>query len=90
MKIKDLFEAIAPVGTTSNPVAPNGIAPTTTPSPTQPGAAAVSGNTAALADPKMQAAQLAKQKQEKDKQRQALQAQIAALQKQMADLNKTV
>lgn len=46
------------------------------------------GNTAAIQSPGMQAAQLMKQKQEKDQQKKAIQDQITALQKQLADLNR--
>ncbi len=59
-------------------------------------AGTMTGNVAALSDPKMQAANLAKQRQEKDKQKRAvqdqiknLQTQISGLQKQLSDINRT-
>lgn len=86
MRINDLFETIAPVGTapasagTINPAAP-----------------AVGGNVADLSNPAVQAAQMAKQRQDKEKQKQMIQTQIKAaqqqllaLQKQQQDLNKSV
>ena len=86
MKIAELVEAITSVG-------PSTMATTT---PTQP-QGQVSGNVQQLGDPRLQAAQLAVQKQEKEKQKQqvaaeikAKQAEILALQKQQIDLNKTV
>jgi hypothetical protein len=82
MKISDLIEAIAPVGTTTAPA---------------PAAPAVGGNVADLSNPAVQAAQMAKQKQDKEKQKQMIQTQIKAaqqqllaLQKQQQDLNKSV
>lgn len=60
----------------------------TVPSTAAP-AGSLSGNVAALQDPRIQAANLAKQKQDKDKQKRAIQDQITALQKQLADLNRT-
>ena len=77
MRYSELFEQM-PIG--SVPATPIGITP---PVP------ALSGNTGALQDPKMQAANLAKQQQEKIKQKKVIQDQITALQKQLADLNKT-
>ena len=64
--------------------------PPTTPTGTPPQAStpAVAGNTAPLADPRLQAAQLAKQKQDKEKQKQMVQDQIKAAQQQLADLQK--
>lgn len=82
MKIAELVEAITSVGPTTTPTQPQG---------------QVSGNVQQLGDPRLQAAQLAVQKQEKEKQKQqvaaeikAKQAEILALQKQQIDLNKTV
>lgn len=59
--------------------------------PTLAGSAqpAVTGNTAALSNPALQAANLAQQKKQRDEQKRAIQAQIAALQKQLSDLNRT-
>lgn len=51
--------------------------------------ATVGGNAADLADPKIQAANLAQRNKEKIEQRRAIQQQIAALQKQLADINRT-
>ncbi len=57
------------------------------PATTAPGAnPAMTGNVAALADPKMQASMLAQQKKAKDDQRKAIQDQITQLTKQLADL----
>lgn len=78
------FSEQTTVGSTSMPAAGG----STVPSTAAP-AGGLSGNVAALQDPRMQAANLAKQKQEKDKQKRAIQDQIAALQKQLADLNRT-
>lgn len=92
MKIIDILEAIAPVGSTTSPMPAPTSAPLGKPAP-----GAISGNTTAMADPKLQAAQLVQQKQEKEKQKQAVQAQIKAkqeelqmLQQQQQELNKTV
>lgn len=84
MRYSDFAEQ-ASIGSTPMPT-PGGSSVPTTSAPT----AGLTGNTAALQDPRMQAANLAKQKQEKDKQKKAIQDQIAALQKQLADLNRTV
>lgn len=81
MRYSDFIEQIG-LSTTGTP--PTGVSPTT------PSTGGLSGNVQQLQDPKMQAAQLAKQKQEKDKQKKQIQDQIAALQKQLADLNRTV
>lgn len=54
-------------------------------------AANLSGNTAVLQDPKLQAvqaAELAKQKQEKEDKKKEIQQQIQALQKELSDLNR--
>ena len=79
MKYREFSEQIGTVGTTTAPMTPTGQALT----------ASLSGNVAALQDPKMQAANLAQQKKQKDDQKKAIQDQIAALQKQLADLNRT-
>lgn len=81
MRFQDLIEQ-TPVGTIGSTPAPTSAAPTGT-------APNLSGNVDALQDPRMQAANLAKQKQEKEQQKRSIQAQIAALQKQLADLNRT-
>lgn len=84
MKIFELVEAITSVGASTNvmPPAPGG---------------QMTGNVQQMADPRMQAAQLSKQKQEKDQQKRDIMAQIKAkqeellaLQKQQTELNKTV
>jgi len=74
------------IGSTPLPTAGGSTIPTTA-APTAP--SGLTGNVAALQDPKMQAANLAKQKQQKDQQKKENQDQIAALQKQLADLNRT-
>ncbi len=51
--------------------------------------AGITGNTADLQNPAMQAAALSQQKKQKDEQKKAIQNQISALQKQLADLNRT-
>lgn len=78
------FSEQAPIGSTPMPPAGG----STVPSTAAP-AGGLTGNVAALQDPRMQAANLAKQKQEKDKQKKAIQDQIAELQKQLSDLNRT-
>lgn len=72
------------------------VVPSTTPAIGITPTANLTGNVSALSDPRMQAANLAKQRQEKDKQKQAvqtqiktLQTQITTLQKQLSDLNKS-
>ena len=37
MKILELLEAVAPIGSTTDPVSPNGLPKTTAPAPVQPG-----------------------------------------------------
>ena len=93
MKILEIVEAVTPVGSTTNPMAPNSL-PQTGNNP-QPNVSGV--NSPQLTDPRLQAANLAQQKQDREKQKQALQAQIKAkqeelqmLQKQQNDLNRTV
>jgi len=88
MKIADILEAIAPMGSTTD----QGATP-----PANPGQPQMTGATQQLADPRMQAAQLAKQKQDRDQQKRDVMAQIKAkqtelqaLQKQQTELNKTV
>jgi hypothetical protein len=80
MRYSDFAEQMGTVGTTATPI---GAAPTGAPP-----AAGLTGNVGAMQDPRMQAADLAKQKQQKDQQKKAIQDQIAALQKQLADLNR--
>ena len=79
MRYSDFAEQIGTIGTTA---APMGAAPGTPP------AAGLTGNVGAMQDPRMQAANLAKQKQDKDQQKKAIQDQITALQKQLSDLNR--
>jgi hypothetical protein len=43
MKIQELLEAVAPIGTTTDPVSPNGLPKTTAPAPTQPGQQPIAG-----------------------------------------------
>lgn len=81
MRYNEFFEQ-APIGSTPMPTS-GAVPPMGTPQ------ANMTGNTAALQDPKMQAAQLAMQKQNKDKQKKAIQDQITALQRQLSDLNRT-
>jgi hypothetical protein len=80
MRYSDFAEQIGTIGTTATPI---GAAP-----PGTPPASGLTGNVGATQDPRMQAADLAKQKQQKDQQKKAIQDQIAALQKQLADLNR--
>jgi hypothetical protein len=80
MRYSDFAEQIGTIGATT---APMGAAPAGAPP-----AAGLTGNVGAMQDPRMQAADLAKQKQQKDQQKKAIQDQIAALQKQLADLNR--
>jgi hypothetical protein len=84
MRYSDFAEQ-GTVGSTPLPTAGGSAVPPTS-APANP---ALSGNVAALQDPRMQAAQLAKQKQEKEKQKKAIQDQIAALQRQLSDLSRT-
>jgi hypothetical protein len=83
MRYSDFAEQIGTIGTTATPM---GAAPPGTP-PSTPPASGLTGNVGAMQDPRMQAADLAKQKQQKDQQKKAIQDQIAALQKQLSDLN---
>lgn len=87
MKVVELLEQV-PIGSTPFPAAGGSTVPPTSGTAPQAAPIGVAGNTQQLQDPKMQAAQLAKQKQEKDKQKKAIQDQIAALQKQLTDLNR--
>lgn len=80
MRYSDFAEQVGTIGTTA---APMGAAPVG--APPSPG---LTGNVGAMQDPRMQAADLAKQKQQKDQQKKAIQDQIAALQKQLSDLNR--
>lgn len=84
MKFIEIIEQLSTIGTTTNP-STIGIQPN------------LSGNVAALQDPKLQAAQLAQVQKQKDEQKKniqdeitRLQDQIRDLQTQMADLNKSV
>lgn len=88
MKILDILEAIAPMGSTTD----LGATP-----PATPGQPQMTGSTQQPGDPRMQAVQLAKQKQERDQQKRdvmaqikAKQAELQALQKQQTELNKNV
>lgn len=81
MRYKEIIEQIGTVGSMPLATAP-GVSTTSAPG------SSLSGNVAATQDPRMQAANLAKQKQEKDKQKKMIQDQIAALQKQLSDLNR--
>lgn len=83
MLIKDLLEQVGTIGTVGQVP---GV--TSTAMPTQQ--PTMQGNTAALSDPKMQAANLAKQKQDVAKQKKQIQDQIAMLQKQLQSLNNPV
>lgn len=92
MKIADLIseqQTVGTVGTTSGFTQPIGQTPTVSQNPT------MTGNVQALSDPKLQAATLAKQRQDKENQKKqvadqikALQQQLQTLQKQQQDLNK--
>lgn len=92
MKIADLIleqQPVGTIGTTAGFTQPVGQTPTVSQNP------AVTGNTQALADPKLQAATLAKQKQDKDAQKKqvadqikTLQQQLQTLQRQQQDLNR--
>jgi hypothetical protein len=82
MRYSDFAEQIGTIGATTAPAG-------------APPAAGLTGNVGAMQDPMMQAADLAKQKQQKDQQKKAIQDQITAkreetadLQKQLADLNR--
>lgn len=83
MLIKDLLEQVGTIGTVN---AVPGVTSTAMPSQQ----AAVQGNTANLSDPKVQAANLAKQKQDTAKQKKQIQDQIALLQKQLQSLNNPI
>ena len=88
MKIYELFEQIGTVGSSGSLTGGSTI-PTTSGS-TSAGATtdpSVSGNVPDLTDPKIQAAQLAKQKQQREQQKKSIQDQIAKLQQQLASLN---
>lgn len=76
MRFQEIIEQVGTIGTV-----PSTATPTVAPS--------LTGNVSNLEDPKVQAAQLARQKQEKQKSKQAIMQQIAALNKQLADLNRT-
>lgn len=77
------------IGSTPYPQAGGSSVPSTAAPGAQQAGTGLSGNVQQLGDPRMQAAQLAKDKQAKAQQRQAIQQQIAALQRQLADLNRT-
>jgi hypothetical protein len=83
MRYSEFSEQIGTIGTTTAPI---GTAPVGASAPPGTG---LTGNTGAMQDPRMQAANLAKQRQDKDQQKKAIQDQIAALQKQLSDLNRT-
>lgn len=76
MRFHEILEQVGTIGTV-----PSTATPTVAPS--------LSGNVTDIEDPKVQAAQLAKQKQDKQRAKQAIMQQIAALNKQLADLNRT-
>lgn len=74
MKITEIFEQMT-------------VPPTTIGSqPVKPGQPSVTGAVQQLADPKLQAAQLATQRQQKTQQKKTLGDQIKALQQQLRDL----
>ena len=82
MRFFELVEQGGTMGTIGSTTAPA--------APSAPMAPTLGGQNAAdVTDPKMQAAALAKQKQDKFAQKKQIQDQIAALQKQLADLNRT-
>jgi hypothetical protein len=83
MRYSDFAEQIGTIGTTTAPI---GAVPIGTPTTPPSG---LTGNVGATQDPRMQAADLAKQKQQAAQQKKAIQDQIAALQKQLSDLNRT-
>lgn len=80
MRYSDFAEQIGTIGTTATPM---GATP-----PGAPLATGLTGNVGATQDPRMQAANLAKQKQDTAQQKKAIQDQITALQKQLSDLNR--
>lgn len=80
MLIRDLLEQVGTIGPVGQVP---GVSSTATPGQ-QP---TVQGNTANLSDPKIQAANLVKQKQDVAKQKKQIQDQIAMLQKQLQSLN---
>lgn len=92
MKIQELIQEQQPVGTvgtTSGFTQPIGQTPSVSQNPS------MTGNVQALTDPKLQAATLAQQRQEKDRKKKevadqikAMQQQLQNLQKQQQDLNK--
>jgi hypothetical protein len=88
MKIYELFEQIGSVGSSGELVGGSTI-PTTSgsTSATASTTPTVSGNVPDITDPKVQAAQLAKQKNQQLAQKKAIQDQIAKLQQQLASLN---
>lgn len=77
MKLVEILEQVGSIG-----VIPTTSAPSSTKQD-------LTGNVAALADPKIMAAQLALQKQQKEQAKQAILQQITNLNKQLADLNKS-
>lgn len=80
MLIRDLLEQVGTIGTVGQV---SGIPSTAMPSQQS----TIQGNTANLSDPKIQAANLVKQKQDVVKQKKQIQDQIAMLQKQLQSLN---
>lgn len=92
MKIQELIkeqQTVGAVGTTAGFTQPIGQPPSVSQNPT------MSGNVQALTDPKLQAATLAQQKQEKERKKKeiadqikAMQQQLQAMQKQQQDLNR--
>jgi hypothetical protein len=76
MRFSEITEQVGTIGSVPSSASP-AVAP------------GLTGNVGALSDPKLQAAQLATQKQQKLQSRQAIMQQIAALNKQLADLNRT-
>lgn len=86
MKIAELVEAITTVGASTD-IAGQPAAPTPQ----------LGGNVQQLADPRIQASQLAKQKQDREQQKRdimaqikAKQAELQALQKQQTELNRAI
>ena len=89
MKIYELFEQIGTVGSSGSLTGGSTI-PTTSGSAsagstTDP---SVSGNVQSLTDPSLQAALLAKQKQQKEQQKKDLKDKIAQMEKELADQKK--
>ena len=92
MKIQELIQEQQPVGavgTTAGFTQPIGQTPSVSQNPS------MTGNVQSLNDPKLQAATLAQQRQEKDRKKKevadqikAMQQQLQNLQKQQQDLNK--